>query len=245
MARADCSSYMAITVTPATTTVTATSTLTNTDTAIATVTFESTTYQEPPVVTVKRRSHNHAIRDGIEVRQATVSPTAIPTYASACSGAVRYSSACSCIGVTQYTVIAAAATTTITVPGTVTTTTTTSTSTTTTSTRTWEPQCSPGTISSGPVNLVTNAGYAYYAGAIDGPNGPPAQFGPILSVEDCCSACYYYGNCFAFLYDGDNNSCGLWSSDFSCSDDTGTVVIQDQTNGYVGNGPCAGEIFFE
>jgi hypothetical protein len=30
----------------------------------------------------------------------TVTPTAIPAYASLCSGAVRYSSACSCIGVT-------------------------------------------------------------------------------------------------------------------------------------------------
>jgi hypothetical protein len=39
----------------------------------------------------------------------------IPTYASACSGAVRYSSACSCVGATPTTVFAAAPTTVVTV----------------------------------------------------------------------------------------------------------------------------------
>ena len=48
---------------------------------------------------------------GIGKRDA--SPT-IPAYASACSGAVRYSTACSCIGVTGQTVTAPAATTTVT-----------------------------------------------------------------------------------------------------------------------------------
>lgn len=33
----------------------------------------------------------------------TIIPSSIPTYASACSGSVRYSSACSCIGVTGVT----------------------------------------------------------------------------------------------------------------------------------------------
>lgn len=42
-----------------------------------------------------------------EKRQATVKPTNIPTYASACSGSVRYSSACSCVGATAATVTAA------------------------------------------------------------------------------------------------------------------------------------------
>lgn len=39
-------------------------------------------------------------------RQQTVIPASIPTYASACSGSVRYSSACSCIGVTAKTTFA-------------------------------------------------------------------------------------------------------------------------------------------
>ncbi|KAJ9667101.1 hypothetical protein H2201_002620 [Coniosporium apollinis] len=33
----------------------------------------------------------------------TPTPTAVPTYATACSGAARYSSACSCFGVTAST----------------------------------------------------------------------------------------------------------------------------------------------
>jgi hypothetical protein len=50
-----------------------------------------------------------------EKRQATKVPTKIPAYASACSGAVRYSSACSCIGAKHTTVTAAAPTKKVTV----------------------------------------------------------------------------------------------------------------------------------
>ena len=50
----------------------------------------------------------------IAPRQVTATPTSIPAYASACSGTARYSSACSCIGVTHTTTTAAAPTTTTT-----------------------------------------------------------------------------------------------------------------------------------
>lgn len=53
-------------------------------------------------------------------RQLTVSPSAIPAYASACSGSVRYSSACSCVGVTQSTITAVAPSTIVTVSTTLT-----------------------------------------------------------------------------------------------------------------------------
>ena len=53
-------------------------------------------------------------------RQVTVEPSSIPTYASACSGSVRYSSACSCIGVTATTITVATPSTTKTVSTTVT-----------------------------------------------------------------------------------------------------------------------------
>jgi len=245
MARADCSSYMAITVTPATVTVTATNTLTDTAVETDTVTvIASTAYEEPP--TEKRRSNNRPVlpvRDVIEVRQVTVSPTAIPAYASACTNDAKYSSACSCIGVTQYTITAAAPLTTTTTSVTITTSTTTSTSISTTSTRTWQPQCSPDTISGGSVGLYSNMGYSSYAGAIDGPNRYPQEYGPVYSVEDCCSACYYYNDCFAFFYNSDTNGCDFWSSDFGCGVDAGDVDIQYQAGSYVGHGPCAGEIF--
>ena len=44
----------------------------------------------------------------------TITPTSVPTYASACSGTVGYSSACSCIGVTPTTRTVAAPTKTVT-----------------------------------------------------------------------------------------------------------------------------------
>jgi hypothetical protein len=58
----------------------------------------------------------------IDPRQTTVIPSSIPSYASACSGSVRYSSACSCIGVTGVTTTAPAPSTTVTATATATTT---------------------------------------------------------------------------------------------------------------------------
>jgi hypothetical protein len=43
---------------------------------------------------------------GLDARQVTVSPTAIPTYATYCPNASAYSSACSCVGITAYTTTA-------------------------------------------------------------------------------------------------------------------------------------------
>ena len=49
-------------------------------------------------------------------QQMTVVPSSIPAYASACSGAVRYSSACSCVDVTGKTITAVAPTVTAVAP---------------------------------------------------------------------------------------------------------------------------------
>jgi len=46
----------------------------------------------------------------------TVVPSSIPAYASPCSGAIRYSSACSCVGVTGTTITAAVPTITAAIP---------------------------------------------------------------------------------------------------------------------------------
>ncbi|MCJ1434077.1 hypothetical protein MMC27_003443 [Xylographa pallens] len=92
---ADCSSFFEATVTPATSTVTQTATVT--------------------AFSNKRRRALNAAEEALEARQMTVVPSAIPTYASACSGSVRYSSACSCIGVTATTSTAATPMTTVTV----------------------------------------------------------------------------------------------------------------------------------
>ncbi|KAF3931613.1 hypothetical protein ABW20_dc0100454 [Dactylellina cionopaga] len=50
-----------------------------------------TTYQPPPVGKLMKRAGT------------TLIPSSIPSYASPCSGSSRYSSACSCIGVTRKT----------------------------------------------------------------------------------------------------------------------------------------------
>lgn len=61
----------------------------------------------------------------IKKRQVTKVPSIIPTYATACSGAAAYSSACSCIGVTASTTTVATPTFHPTTTSTTTTTTTT------------------------------------------------------------------------------------------------------------------------
>ncbi|MCJ1395556.1 hypothetical protein MMC18_008442 [Xylographa bjoerkii] len=124
---ADCSSYFLTTVTPATTTLTATATAFTTTTIpvtnTATVDVLVSPTMTPPAATLKKRYDPAALvrhpSVSLAPRQVTVKPSSIPTYASACSGAVGYSSACSCIGVT-------AAQTTVPAPSTTVTTTTTS-----------------------------------------------------------------------------------------------------------------------
>ncbi|KAK8131678.1 hypothetical protein PG984_008116 [Apiospora sp. TS-2023a] len=78
--RQDCTSFMSATVTPPTSTVTVTTT-------------PDTCDEDEAPQTLMRRVHQKRA-EGV-----TVFPTAVPAYASACSGAVRYSSACSCWGV--------------------------------------------------------------------------------------------------------------------------------------------------
>jgi hypothetical protein len=62
----------------------------------------------------RRRAPVAAPEPTLEARQVTVIPTAIPAYASPCSGSVRYSSACSCIGVTATVTTAPTPTTVVT-----------------------------------------------------------------------------------------------------------------------------------
>ncbi|KAF3933264.1 hypothetical protein ABW19_dt0208715 [Dactylella cylindrospora] len=97
---ADRSSYFLATVTPTTVTITETETVsTTTSTTLdVTLTVQTKNIEEPTFVK----------------RQETIIPSKIPAYASACSGSVRYSSACSCIGVTASTITVLAPSTTIT-----------------------------------------------------------------------------------------------------------------------------------
>ncbi|RDW85974.1 hypothetical protein BP5796_04299 [Coleophoma crateriformis] len=100
--QADCSSFLAATVTPGISTITVTAT--------ATVTSGPQ----------RRAVDSHGNEIGEMEKRVVTAAAAVPTYASACSGGVRYSSACSCFGITAYTVTAAAPSTTTTVTATVT-----------------------------------------------------------------------------------------------------------------------------
>ncbi|MCJ1416040.1 hypothetical protein MMC32_002375 [Xylographa parallela] len=116
---ADCMSYFKTTVTPAASTSTVTVTATSTTTNVFTITNTGTTTATIPVtiiipetatVTVAALKKRFEMADLVRTpkaslapRQMTVAPSSIPSYASACSGSVRYSSACSCIGVAATT----------------------------------------------------------------------------------------------------------------------------------------------
>ncbi|KAF8856003.1 hypothetical protein BDZ45DRAFT_804502 [Acephala macrosclerotiorum] len=91
---ADCSSFQLVTVTPAPVTVTTTITSTVTE----------------AIVTAR----------AVLARQATMSPSAIPTYATYCSASARYASACSCLGITKTTTTLATPTVTSTTSATTT-----------------------------------------------------------------------------------------------------------------------------
>ncbi|RDW74839.1 hypothetical protein BP6252_05981 [Coleophoma cylindrospora] len=103
--QADCSAFLVATVTP--------------DTSTITVTATATVTSSPQRRAVD--SHGNEVGE-MEKRivTAAAAAAAVPTYASACSGGVRYSSACSCFGITASTVTAAPPSTTTTVTATVT-----------------------------------------------------------------------------------------------------------------------------
>ncbi|OAA78551.1 hypothetical protein LEL_05374 [Akanthomyces lecanii RCEF 1005] len=88
--QADCSSFMQTTIVPDATTTTVTVTV-------------------DPDEPAKFKRENH------EVRAATEVPTAVPAYASGCDSASRYSSACSCWGITATATTAKQPTKTVTV----------------------------------------------------------------------------------------------------------------------------------
>ncbi|MCJ1472712.1 hypothetical protein MMC13_001361 [Lambiella insularis] len=99
------------------TTITTPTTITVTITDVVPVTFTATltTDLTTLVITVLTETVDEVLK-----RQMTVKPTSIPAYASACSNSVRYSSACSCIGVIASTTTAPTPSTTVTKTQTVT-----------------------------------------------------------------------------------------------------------------------------
>jgi len=116
---ADCSSFLASTVTPATSielsTTTFSVTPTNTYMVTGTITNLVTATEVVKQTSTKTVTNGVTVTPWLQVnkRQVTETPSNIPTYASACSGAVRYTSACSCLGAEATTITVAAPTTTV------------------------------------------------------------------------------------------------------------------------------------
>ncbi|KAF3941130.1 hypothetical protein ABW19_dt0209710 [Dactylella cylindrospora] len=117
----DCSSYLRTTVTPAVVTVTVTNTASATASATDSVvqidTILETATETEHQTAIATFSLTHTVTTtkyaDLVKRQETSAPSVIPSYASACSGAVRYSSACSCVGVLPTTVTLPASTSTV------------------------------------------------------------------------------------------------------------------------------------
>ncbi|KAL1850140.1 hypothetical protein VTK73DRAFT_9749 [Phialemonium thermophilum] len=101
---ADCSSFLEVTVTPSTSTVLVT------ETVSVTVTTEILLGVTTSSTPLAKRLMTITAPD-----QSTPTPKTVPTYASACSGSVRYASACSCFGATAPTLTAPTPVTTSTV----------------------------------------------------------------------------------------------------------------------------------
>ncbi|PVH87300.1 hypothetical protein DL98DRAFT_582011 [Cadophora sp. DSE1049] len=115
-AKNDCSSFLKATVYPST--VTSTVTITVFPSTVTSTSFSTTTTIIQTVIVgtssvVASTETDSTVVQTVTVNQrraaaspqttGTVRPSSVPTYASACSGVVRYSSACSCWGVTQTT----------------------------------------------------------------------------------------------------------------------------------------------
>ncbi|EPS43643.1 hypothetical protein H072_2428 [Dactylellina haptotyla CBS 200.50] len=128
----DCSEYFRVTVTPSTSTFYDTTTLyisstTTPDTVTDTATTSITATETIPTTTVTITTITTPGETTVpftatvtELKKVKRDAT-IPAYASACSGVVRYSSACSCLIGTFPTTTVAAPSTTITLPTTITT----------------------------------------------------------------------------------------------------------------------------
>ncbi|TPX16361.1 uncharacterized protein E0L32_004010 [Thyridium curvatum] len=182
---ADCGSYLAATVTPGTSTI-----------------YSTVVAGSLPTVSV--------VTGNIDVPPATpvtVYPTSIPTYASACSGSVRYSSACSCVGVSQSTITVATPTTTVYV---------------TACTLPSPTAEACGTVMTGPNSrqYQVECGLAYTGSS-------SLSSGTVGSYQECFNACAGSSACGSFTFDSAQctNNCQL----FGVYDAT-TVVSSDTAN---------------
>lgn len=160
-----------------------------------TVTVSTFAGDTPSVTAAKRQATGGAI---------TTSPTAVPTYASACSGTVRYSSACSCFGITKTTTTVATSTTTATVTATI--------------VPGPRPVCGSVIQGEGPCACTYSVAcnQKWVGGRIIATLN-------LLSETDCVNSCDHYDNCFNVDYSRTTGVCNI----FQRADDSETVDDDD------------------
>lgn len=207
-------------MTPAPTTITVTS-------VPPAITKETTlTFSEGTTVTETATSFTTIFDPELLKRQVTsgaaitVIPTLVPTYASACSGSVRYSSACSCFGVTgttttvptptvYVTATADAPTSIVTYSATVIVTTATATTVETVPTTIGpgaRPVCGSTILGNGPCACVysVTCGQRWVGGRIITTLGPLTELG-------CLKQCDSFDNCFNSDYDRSTGQCRVFA----------------------------------
>jgi hypothetical protein len=237
--RADCSSFQHVTVTPAASTLTIT--VTPDAVSVTNTVVESSTQ----VVTPMPYSTTTIFQGTADMkkRQATVSPSAVPPYASACSGTVRYASACSCFGITKSTVTAAQPTSYVIVTATASTVTKSTTVTsgvmmstapaplaTATITPGDRPVCGSTIQGQGPCgcSYTVSCDQKYSGGRIIATLN-------LLSEMDCVNACDRYDNCFNVDYSRTTGECNVYQRA-----DTSVTVVDDDAFAFAGICPNYG-----
>ncbi|RVD89726.1 uncharacterized protein DFL_000721 [Arthrobotrys flagrans] len=263
-ASADCSSFLRSTFTPGIRTVTEYSTIselaediyfaTQTSTVRETLTsvIKETATTEIPGTIKTETSYDLALKK----RQAA--PT-IPAYASPCSGPVRYTSACSCIGVTGPIVVTAPTpSTTLTLPTTITystetivTTILTTSVTITDATVTLRTTDSTATITGPPTTVTITVPYPDNCKSPTLYNGlRPLNFAPLgifdagdIAYPECCLRCFTRLDCIAYVRSG--GTCLLLSANEDPNTPNSPMcpngikkTIFGNPPGSVGKGPC-------
>ncbi|KAF4626502.1 hypothetical protein G7Y89_g11654 [Cudoniella acicularis] len=179
-----------------------------------------TTYSIYGQAKVKRDTNPDAIHQEQFLAKRATSSRTIPAYASPCSGSVRYSSACSCLGITQTTITASVATVTASA---VTTTTT-------------IVACSPS----------NNYGLLYNSGDYGPPPGTKSDGSTFAATpQTCCARCFTTEGCLFFeSFDGQcaltvyNNGPITNPNNSECP--YGQASFDFVSGNVFGEGPCSG-----
>ncbi|KAK6536709.1 hypothetical protein TWF281_000929 [Arthrobotrys megalospora] len=117
-ASADCTRIVDVTYTPPTVTKTEYSTVSQTNTVTIPSTLVRTFYdtQTDVILATATTDQQSTVTQYVDKRGVTAPSISFPTYATPCSGFYRFSSACSCIGVTPRIITVPTPSTTITLP---------------------------------------------------------------------------------------------------------------------------------